>query len=373
MPDGPEGGDQLVEVKGMSEIERCAACGVPSRFVDNHLWLAGGVIVQVSDREHRMVLIESDNLDPLFKGVEGIIGVPLERIIIETKRRASREYIDRIIPPQVKEGVRNKEISLDPLIEAISVISFVMGYGKSSLVSYRFEVDDEDYITQRIEQPYSIPLWCGDFTGSTEAVTGRDNDVTYEQPEDDVIEVTCRPAEHPPQFQGRLDIRKPRFTESGIELERCGSCGGPALLSTLEWDTDRGLITSKTTGRRMAMLGSAYLEVIFDELERELGEDIPRAVVEAQRRFALGGFYSSKEVAEEAGFREQLALRGLGDLHDMRLEGGTLRMTLRNAAMHLMLVGLMQGYYESVTGHSSEVDWELSEEGVLELEVRPRS
>lgn len=373
MPDGPEGGDKLVEVNGMSEIERCAACGAPSRFVDNHLWLAGGVIVQASDREHRMVLIESDNLDPLFKGVEGIIGVPLERIIIETKRRASRQYIDRIIPPQVKEGLRKKEIGLDPLIEAVNVISFVMGYGKSSLIGYRYEADDDDYIAQRIEQPYSIPLWCGDFAGSTEAVTGRDNDVTYEQPEDDAIEVTCRPAEHPPQFQGRLDIRKPRFTESGIELERCGSCGGPALLSTLEWDTERGLITSKTTGRRMAMLGSAYLEVIFDELERELGEDIPRAVVETQRRFALGGLYSSKEAAEEGSFREQLALRGLGDLREIRLEEGTLRMTLRNAALHLLMVGLMQGYYESVTGQDSEVEWELSEEGDLELEVRHRS
>ena len=133
----------------MSDIERCAGCGAPLQFVNNQVWLAGGVIAQANDREHRMVLIESDNLDPLFRGMEEIIGIPLERIIIETKRRASREYIGRIIPPQVKESVRKKEMSLDPLIEAVNVIGFVMGYGKSSVVGYRFENDDEDYVTDR--------------------------------------------------------------------------------------------------------------------------------------------------------------------------------------------------------------------------------
>ncbi len=348
-------------------------CGDPSKFLSNHLWLAGGVIVQASDREHRMVLIESDNLDPLFKGVEEIIGMPLERIIIETKRRASREYISRIIPPQVKEAVQKKEMSLDPLIEALNVINYVMGYGRSSLVGYRLEGDDDDYVTERIEHPYSIPLWCGDFTGSTEAVTDRDNDVSYKMVEGNAIEVTCRPAEHPPQFQGRLDIRKPRFVEGGVELERCGTCGGPALLSTLSWDIERGVITSRVTGRRMAMLGSAYLEVIFDELERELGGDIPRAVVEAQRRFAIGGFYSSKEVEDHAGFREQLALRGLGDLEEMGMEGSALRIRLRNAALHLMLVGLMQGYFDAVSGRESEASWELGEDGTLDLEVKARA
>ncbi len=354
----------------MSEIERCPACGAPSQFTGNHLWLAGGVIVQANDREHRMVLIESDNLDPLFKGVEEIIGLPLERMIIETKRRASREYINRVIPPQVKEGVQRFELSLDPLIEAINVINYVMGYGRSSLVGYRYRGDDGDYVTERIVEPYSIPLWCGDFTGSAEAVTGCDYDVTYELLEGNAIEVTCRPAPHPPQFQGRLEFRRRRFEESGIELERCGSCGGPALLSTLEWDTEKGIISSKATGRRMAMFGSAYLEVVFDELERELGEEIPRAVVEAQRRFALGGFYSSREVEDVDGLRQQLALRGLGDLQELRLEGKAFRMTLRNAALPLLLVGLMQGYFESATGSGSEVTWEMSEEGVLSMEVR---
>ena len=54
----------------MAEIERCSECNVPVQAVTNHAWLAGGIIVQSNDRDHRMVIIESENLDPLYKGIE---------------------------------------------------------------------------------------------------------------------------------------------------------------------------------------------------------------------------------------------------------------------------------------------------------------
>lgn len=356
----------------MAEIEKCPECGVPKQFVDNHVWLAGGFIVQSNDRSHRMVLIESDNLDPLFKGIEEIIGVPIEHIIIETKRRATREYISRLIPPEVKEGILRKEISVEPMIEALNVTSSIMGYGRTTLVGYRYERDDDDFVTERIEEPYSVPLWCGDLTGSTEAVTERDNAVTFERVSEKVIEVTSRPSEHPSELKERLRIKEYVFTEGGIELERCPSCGGPAGLSSYEWRPERGVIISRDTGRRVAMLGPQYQEAVFGELERELGETIPKVIIEAQRRFVKTGFYSVKEIQDKEDFRKQLALRGLGDLQEFKLGEGGLRFSLKNAALHLMVAGLIQGYFETVTGSESEVDWEVTGEGTLELEIRPK-
>ena len=174
----------------MAEIESCPECGVPKQFIDNHVWLAGGVIVQSNDRSHRFVLIESDNLDPLFKGIEEIIEVPIEHIVIETKRRATREYISRLVPDEVKDLVLKKEMSVEPLIDALNVTSSIMGYGKTTLVDFRFEQDEDDFVTERIENPYSVPLWCGDLTGATEAVTQMDNTVTYEEVSGNTIEVT---------------------------------------------------------------------------------------------------------------------------------------------------------------------------------------
>jgi hypothetical protein len=353
----------------MAEIERCPECGVPVQTVANHTWLAGGIIVQSNDRDHRLVIMECDNLDPLYKGIEEIIGVPIERIIIETKRRATSEYIGRMIPPEVKKMLQSHEISVEPMIGALNVTSAVMGYGNTSLVGYRFEGDDDDFVSERIEEPYSIPLWCGDFTGSTEAVTGADNDVTYEMESEDTMLVTTRPAEHPDQFQGRLETKKYGFAEGGIELEKCPACGGPAGLSAFEWHDDRGVITSRDTGRRVAMLGPAYQDAIFSELERELGETIPRVVVEAQRRFVKTGFYRIEELRDQEDFRRMLALRGLGDLQEITLAKGSLKVVIRNAALHLMMAGLLQGYFETATRSESEVVWEMRDDGTLELEI----
>ncbi len=353
----------------MADIEACPECGVPTQFANNHVWLAGGIIAQSNDRSHRMVLIESENLDPLYTGIEEIIGVPIERIVMETKRRATREYISRLIPPEVKELILKKEMSVEPMIQALNVTSSVMGYGKTSLVAYRFEQDDDDFMCERIEEPYSVPLWCGDLTGSTEAVTNRDNSVTYVWVSDNTIEVTSRPSEHPPELKERMRLREYGFAEGGIELEGCPTCGGPVGLSALEWRPDRGVIVSRDAGRRVAMLGPLYQEAIFDELERELGEAIPKVIVEAQRRFVKTGFYSIKEIQDEESFRKQLALRGLGDLQEIKMGKGGLKVVIKNAVLHLMMAGLMQGYFETATGTESEVEFEMGEDGTLELNI----
>ncbi len=121
------------------------------------------------------------------------------------------------------------------------------------------------------------------------------------------------------------------------------------------------------------MLGPAYQDAVFQELEKELGEEIPRTVVEAQRRFVRTGFYKAREIASEEQFRELLALRGMGYLRSFSMQAETLRVRLENVALHLMFVGLMQGYFETVTGRESVAEWEMTPQGALELEVSART
>jgi hypothetical protein len=356
----------------MADIELCAECKAPKQFVDTHLWLGGGTIVQSGDRKHRMVLVESDNLDPLFKGIEELIGMPLERIVIETKRRATRDYLNRMIPATVKDLVQSFRMDIEPLIEAVNITGHVLGYGDSSLVEVRYTKGDDDYVIERIAKPYSVLLWCGDLAGSSEAVVDRDHDVKYEFISPDVVEIKAWPAPRPQELKERLLLKEYGYIDGDIYLRRCPSCGGPAALSGYAWDIRKGLIKMKDRDRRVAMLGPAYLEAVFDELERELGEDIPRVVVEAQRRFTRGELYSPEEIKSEEGFRDLLALRGLGNLREMAMDGKKLRVRIQNVAIHLMVAGLIQGYFEDVTGQESNIEWELKEDGTLELEVTPK-
>ena len=60
------------------EAKLCPECGVPGYVVSEHVWLPSGAIVQNRDEKHRMVFFESENIDLLFRGIEEIIGVPIE-------------------------------------------------------------------------------------------------------------------------------------------------------------------------------------------------------------------------------------------------------------------------------------------------------
>ena len=352
----------------MEDIRSCPVCGVPRRFIDTHAWLAGGILVQRDDPQHRFALIEADNLDPLYGGIEAIIGAPIERLVIDTKRRATRQYMTRLIPPDIKDLVLEKKLGVEPMIEALNATGNVMGYGVATLAGYRLELDDDDFITERVEEPYSVPLWCGDLAGSAEAVIGRDLDVEYAWVSQDTIEITSRLSSRP-QPEEMMQIEEPAFVAEGMELERCPTCGGPYDLCRFEWHPEKGIIRSRETGRRLALVGPTYQQVIYDELERELGETIPRAILEVQRRFAKMGYYDLHEIEDEEGFRRQLALRGLGELQELRLSGGRIAARIKNAAMPLMIVGLMQGYLEVATNADSYAEWEMGDDGILDVDI----
>ena len=115
------------------------------------------------------------------------------------------------------------------------------------------------------------------------------------------------------------------------------------------------------------------IDAIFSDLENELGEDIPRMAVESQRRFVRNGPYMVSEITNEDDMRRELAVRGLGELKYLKTGKKGVQMTLEHATMHLWVAGLTQGLYELVFGEESEVEWELSEDARLEVNVTPSS
>ena len=114
-------------------------------------------------------------------------------------------------------------------------------------------------------------------------------------------------------------------------------------------------------------MGPNQIATIFDELERELEEDIPRVVMEAQKDFTLRGFLPGNILMSEERFREELALRGLGVLERLKVNDRGLEMRLSNSCLPLVVVGTVQGMYERLYGNETEVRWELAENGDLEV------
>ena len=351
----------------MPNIRLCPECGVPRRFTKEHRWLNNGTIVQRKNPDHRMIFIENENIMYTFRGIEEIIDMSIERIIVEAKRRASYDFVDHMLPAVVKTLIRL--IGVKPVIKNVTILGMVMGYGDIHLESIRRAHDKGDYVKLRCRELYSIPLFSGDFAGTFNAVDRREVGVTHEEVGPEEYMITGHITPHPLELQERLQTREYSHKEGDIEFEACQRCGGPVILSRYRWHTDRGVILNRASGRRMAAMGPAALDAIIAELERELGDTIPRVIVEAQRRVLRSGFYSVDEARSPEDFREALALRGMGNLKEVDWKESGLHFRIENPCLVLVLVGLVQGMFELVSGIESEVDWEITPEGDLVVEV----
>lgn len=160
--------------------------------------------------------------------------------------------------------------------------------------------------------------------------------------------------------------------DGDIVLERCATCGSPKAFSGYYWTLEKGIIVNGRTGRRMALLGYELLDSVFEALEHELGGTVPSVVVEAQRRFVMTGFYSVGDVGNEDDFRTELALRGLGNVRKVTMGLDGMHMRIDNISCHLMTIGMAQALFEMALEVKSDVEWELSKEDDLDVEVTPR-
>jgi hypothetical protein len=358
----------------MPDIEICPECRVPKHITSEHVWLENGVIGSRRDETHRLVFFESGILDPVFQGIGQATGRPVEDYVIDASRLSTREYVSRLLPEDVRSLVRNGELDVQLVIDSAFMLWQIMGYGKITTKEVRFKYEEDDFITALIEKPYSAPLSLGNFAGSIEAWVETKPSIDYKKVSPITYEVTITRDPDPPEHRKKLGWKgyKQELKPGDIELERCATCGGPKYLSEFQWDLESGVIRSTSSGRRMVMIGPSMIDPILDELEAELGETIRQVVIEAERQFVQTGFVSIDEVVDEGYIRKRIALRGLGNISNIDIDEKCVRVRLENAALHLMGIGIAQGFFELAFNVESEVDWELSEDGVLEIEVRPK-
>lgn len=122
-------------------------------------------------------------------------------------------------------------------------------------------------------------------------------------------------------------------------------------------------------GKRAAGYG---LRNIFTEPVKRPGEGVAGMVAEAEHNCTKSAFLSVGALLGADGFRTRSALRGLGDLVDLKMGVTGLSLGLREATLHLMAAGFAQATYELAFKRESRVDREFGGEGTLLAEVTPR-
>jgi hypothetical protein len=319
-----------------------------------------------------VIFLECENLDPLFNEIGKIIGMNIEPIVVEAVRRALRAYLKLFISPQTREQVMHKDISLKLVDDGFRELGKPMGYGAYEFSDMRYEGDADDFFTVTISEPFSVPISAASHCAAMEAILDIDWAVTYSQIGDGKYSISAFPSPHPRGFKGRMIIKRYKPFPGDFELKRCPSCGGPKALRRCKWYLQRGVIMNEPLQHRMAVLGAPYLNPIFEELEAELGETISETIVEAQKRFTKTGFYTIRDVEDADDFRVQLALRGLGNLKELHIGKRGVSMLVENVTIPQMVVGMMQGIFETAFDLESRVEWEVSR-GNLRMEITPRA
>jgi hypothetical protein len=332
------------------------------------LWREDGTIVESRDPDHRMLFCESDNLDALFGGIEEIIGMPIGRIVVESKRRVTKEYMEKLIPSWVRKLLYVVGPKL--ITRRITDIGRAYGYGEIELVEYRRRFGDADYLLLAVNDPYSLHLFQGDSMGGLEAATGRECTAEVKQEREGRYLVEVKVGTHPPELQERLQPRRYPLKPGNVRLERCARCGVPLDIARYRWDLARGTITDPRTGMRMAIFGPVGLEAIFDDLESELGETVSSTVIEAQRRYVRESLNPEEWLKGEEALRNMMALRGLGVLTDYGARDGSFTVTIRNACVPYLMVGIVQGLFELATGkENTSHSWSRAEDGDLTISI----
>jgi hypothetical protein len=374
----------------MTEIETCKECGVPLMVSQGMKWDSNGVIPLSFNPRRRSVFYESDVVDTLIKGIGDIIGMPVDHIVIESRRRDVRRFIERTFPSQIEESLeyqRDLESETDPaqkqakrkrLFEMrkgyqlqVDEIGRVYGYGNIQ-VSDRWEKgEDFAWRTLVISNPHSMLFYPAEMLGSVEGFEQINMRVEYELIEDNTYAVSVYPGSHPLELKERLRRKRYDFKPGDIEFECCSTCGVPLEISRCKWDLEAGTIIDSLTGRRMAIYGPEAMEAVLDDLEAELGEVIPDTVIEAQRRFFKSEMGGDNWMRAAADFKHLLGLRGLGHLARFETSPQGLTVTIENSCMHLLMVGSILAIFDLAMGTEDfSYEWDLAENGDLTVTIK---
>jgi hypothetical protein len=336
-----------------------------------------------------MVFYESPNIDNLFRGVSELIGVPIEHIVMERKRRDTRKFMERVFPAGIERlatilggekvdkvssvdpSLKNEILEIGKMVNSqATTIGMVYGYGHINFSELWEFWDSFPWRTQIISNPYSIIFFAADMLATVEAFEQRDMRVKYEQVSNDIYLISTLPGGHPIELAARLKRKTFELKPGDISYGVCPECGVPAGVAGCIWDLEEGTIIDPETGRRMAFFDPAAIDTVFEDLEAELGESVPEAIIEAQRRFGKLSMNTDDWRRSGYDFKTWAGLRGLGNITAFKADSSSMTLTLENPSMHLAMVGMAIALYELAWGaETSTHEWHRTDDGDLVITV----
>ncbi|MDD3717247.1 MAG: hypothetical protein PHP28_01125 [Actinomycetota bacterium] len=354
----------------MKITRTCGECGVPLGIARNLNWNANGTITQHNDPRHRLIFFESDNLDRLWKRLSEILGVTQEHIwevVIESKSRATRAFLHRTLPWGV--NLLARFIGYRSMISSIESQGLVMGYGKITVGGQYPRRGRPERITVYIEDPYSLPFFCGDFKGAAEVLERRWAAIDWQALDSRRHQIDVTMSER--RLGDESFVLKEEIADKpgDMSFKSCSTCGTPLEMKEFVWDLEEGIIRDTRSGRRLAFFGTSGMIAVFDELAHELGERVSDAIIEVERENGLAALSIEEARSGYEGLRYLAAIRGLGLVTSLELAEDRMLLRMSNPSIPEYIVGLALAVFELATGRRGRHAWSMEADGDLMVDI----
>jgi len=283
-------------------LRTCGRCRVPRRVAAKHTWKDNGII-ETRPIALRGVWMERDLLQGIITRIEESLGLPIDHIIIDAKRRDARLYVDNMLHGLAGRLVRLRTVRRAAYSYMIGQAASI-GLARARVLEYR----PGEYLLGKAVNVYQEAVFAGDVCGCFESVE-RIRAKAHRATVGDTFILKIEAWPSGPEDQ-RLQLEKTPEVEARVSFRRCPRCGLPEEVSRWRWDYPQGLVFDGTTSQRIVFIDTGGINAVFRELAAELGEEIPRLIA-AQTR----AFYESLFPEGGPGNRPDLGLlevRGYG-------------------------------------------------------------
>ncbi|MBU1670934.1 MAG: hypothetical protein KKF41_10730 [Actinobacteria bacterium] len=350
----------------------CPRCGVPRMLSNEHRWDPSGTISLARDASHRMVILDNDALDHVLDSISERIGMPLDQIIVEAKRKSARHFMEALLSGV--KGVVVRKFAGKKVYEQLAKQVNMLGSGNAVMTEYR----RHQFLDGAVTDAFNGPCIAGDICGAFESVEGCTAGAEFHYDPDGILRIRVSQTEGlRPEYEDRFSY-VPRPALSGRNIyELCPVCHAPlALGDQYSFDMDRGVIREDKTGHRVILIGVMTLNNIFGELAGELGEEIPHMIMEIERdRVAQVIREKGKDLdSSEQGYlryARTLQLRGMGNGSEVRTDGESITVRIDNPYFEPLIAGFIAGFYEATSGKAADASWTEATPGYSEITVKP--
>lgn len=348
----------------MRTMKVCTACGVPEGISRGNTWWADGTVTGKFPPYIKGAFFDVEELSGLLRHLSRVLGYDVDHLAAAGKYHDAKEYTEALLERAAEAGGRKPEVEV--LYGNLAQSVRLWGIAAVEIVDVEGPVK-----VLKVENPYSIPLLCGDVAAVAAAAEGGEYRARWEGGDAAGL-LVVEPGEAYSEQAGRVAEEiyageEPMVGE--LQVERCRRCGAPLLLSrTFRWEPEKGFIVEAGTGRRYCFNNTNGVTTVLDLLVEELGTEVEEEMVRKVREYSRRIYREHREAA--AVLPSTFPVRGWG-LFRREQAGEETAVTVSAPFSRRLLAGRLWGWEEARRGRELVEERETSPRGDLVLRFRP--